>query len=253
MRESYEGEPPESIRQKTAGSTTFVQCGWCKHAGSGSHRFNYMIHGYCDLVDSFRDQKELKWDSKCLLQNVSKSEIGTMISHHKYTIENARSTIKNRKEYIIALRERAETAKYAPPLAEDRHADHFNTGDKIAIWMGEIETKSKKKIKINEWFAGEVKPGYRHHDGAVSYRIDNIGPQNDSFWGCGIYYAGVMLMSEYEWFAQNPKEFKEWIEKSKEKAYNKPANPIDPPKKETTSQKAARLLKAEVWNKSLGS
>ena len=39
-----DGEPPVEMRRKEGESTTFEQCGWCKHA-MGSHRYSYCIEG----------------------------------------------------------------------------------------------------------------------------------------------------------------------------------------------------------------
>lgn len=105
--------------------------------------------------------------------------------------------------------EREITAFYMPPLPRNRKHNHFNIGDKVVVFYN------------NLWYTGEVKNGYRHHDGCVSYKLDGIGPQNEGeYWGCGFGVPCVMLKSEYDWFRDNPDKYKIWRDKSCAERYN---------------------------------
>ncbi len=101
-------------------------------------------------------------------------------------------------------------AFYMPPLPSNRKYNHFNIKDKIVVLHN----------NLNLWYTGEVKNGYRHHDGCVSYKLDGIGPQDGEYWGCGFGVPCVMLKSEYDWFVLNPDKYKIWRDKSCAENYN---------------------------------
>ena len=79
-----------------------------------------------------------------------------------------------------------------------------------------------------KWTKGVVKEGYRHHDGCVSYKLENIGPQEKGFWGCGMSVPTVLLESEYTWFIENPDSYKFWSSKAYNREYNGKTIPVAP-------------------------
>ena len=198
-------EPPDSEKHRKRGETTLKQCGWCEFAG-GTHRYDYCIEGNCSLQRDYSD--EIHWDDKCLFLDASQNEIKSCIDYHFYKIKEAEKSIERHNKYIYKLKELHGSAKYTPQLPENREYNHFNEGDRIALYF---ESK---------WLFGEVVAGYRHHDGCVSYKLDNFGPQQNGFWGCGVAIPHVMLESEYVWFKSHPKEYELWCKK----AYNKKCN-----------------------------
>jgi hypothetical protein len=201
--EIKEPEGKDVLREK--GSTTLNQCGWCEYA-MGSHRYNYCIEGKCNLQKSYSPY--VVWSDKCKLLDASISDINAIIKNHKYQIESCESSIKRYKKYIKVLNTIMSKAPTRPPLPDDRSHDHFKLGDEIALHMD------------NEWHFGEVMPGYRHHDGCVSYRLENKGPQGKDFWGCGVSVPIVMLKSEYDFFKINERSYEAWCEKAYSKKYN---------------------------------
>jgi len=209
-------EPPKELQDKKYNSTKFKQCGWCEYA-SGTHRYQYCIEGKCSLLKSY--SKEIKWNTECLLNNVSKNEIESFVDYHNYEIRNCESSILRHKEYIDILNKIGSKSKYLPPLPDNRKAEHFNIDDEIAVFVEEE----------NKWYFGEVKNGYRHHDGCVSYRLngkynqegnDTSFPYVGGYPGCGVAIPYVMLKSEYDWFKENLKEYDVWYKKSYNKDFN---------------------------------
>lgn len=98
-------------------------------------------------------------------------------------------------------------------LPSMRKYNHFNIDDEVAVFIE------------NNWYFGKVKNGYRHHDGCVSYELENYGPKETdenfkSFLSCGFMIPGIMLKSEYDYFQKNPEEYVEWISKSYNRKYN---------------------------------
>lgn len=96
------------------------------------------------------------------------------------------------------------------PLPWDRDYDCFNIGDKVAVYFDDH----------GGWYFGEVKSGYRHHDGCVSYRLNDIGPQEKGFWGSGYAVPSVLLLSEYEYLRANPEYYKWWRRAAGNSSYN---------------------------------
>jgi hypothetical protein len=93
-------------------------------------------------------------------------------------------------------------------LPANRAYCHFQINDAIALY------------KDNEWHFGNVRNGYRHHDGCVSFWLENIGPRTKAFWGCGVGSPTVMLKSEYMFFKDNPEEYKKWCAVAYKKKFN---------------------------------
>ncbi len=203
----YKNEPTENDRGKDYGSTTLMQCGWCEYA-SGSHRYNYCIDGSCSLQKSY--SKYATWDKECVFINASKNDIEACVKNHEYSINSARQSIESHEKYIKKLLDLKLTAKDRPCLPDDRSHDHFNIDDEISLFYED------------KWVFGNVRNGYRHHDGCVSYRLHDVGPQDidKGFWGVGVAVPIIMLKTEYDFFKENQGEYKLWCDV----AYNKPFN-----------------------------
>lgn len=205
--EEFKGEPPEHMRANEYDSTCFKQCGWCRYA-SGSHRFNYCIEGRCGLLRNYGDESEVKWDTPCKLKGCSKDELEALQRYHDYKIDSAKTTIVRHKEYKDALKILGKSAPTRPALPDDRKSDHFNLEDKVRVFYE------------GTWKTGTVKYGYRHHDGCVSYRLDNVGPQETGFWGSGLAIPHILLEKEYQFFKENPEEYDVWCKKAYDKTFN---------------------------------
>jgi len=106
-------------------------------------------------------------------------------------------------------------------LPNERPFDYFNIGDKIFTYLTIKDDPSK-----SGWYSGEVKQGYRHHDGCVSFRLDGIGPQDETepdfqgFWGSGTQNPGILKLEEFIYFYEHSQEYVEWHQKAIESLYN---------------------------------
>lgn len=201
----HPNEPQGDLINKLAGSTTLKQCGWCGYA-MGTHRYNYCISGSCRLDKSYG--KDIVWSDKCRFIDASKSDIQSRIRNHRYKIQEAESSVKRRTEFISVLEDMLPNKPDRPPLPDDRKHDHFNIGEPIMLFYED------------EWVSGEVKEGYRHHDGCVSYRLDGIGPQKSGFWGNGYAVPTVLLKAEYDFFKENPDQYLAWSDVAYDKSFN---------------------------------
>lgn len=241
----------DELRNRKAGSTTLKQCGWCKYRGTGSYRHDCMIEGNCKLLPDYDEENDVRWDTPCVIINKGKEDIARYIKSHKYAIEDSKKEIKREQEIINNLRGFISKAKNIPPLPWNRGAEHFNVGDRIAAY-------DESSIA---WRFGTVVYGYRHHDGCVSFHLDEtpepvyeylpatkmkpgkypggevtkemaekmneeseelvkkIGKLAKSP-GCGIRVPTIMLKSEYDYFANNTKEWKNWRDTACSKSYN---------------------------------
>ena len=195
-------EPPMELRNNQPNSTTFESCGWCKHA-SGSHRYNYCISGNCQLQKQY--DNEIKWDTKCILKNASKSQIFSLVKDKKRHIESCKESISRYEEHITMLIAFQTNAKYCPTLPEDRECNHFHLEDEIRVYVDDC------------WYSGNVVNGYRSGDGCVSYEYFNNGLNSG---GCGLSIPHILLRSEYEFFQKNKDAYENWCSIAYNKSFN---------------------------------
>ena len=193
---------------KKKGDTTFEQCGWCNHGGSGSYRYNCMIEGNCNLLKRYNN--EVNYNTQCKIITMGKIDIASVIESKEYEIKNYEQRIKNLKIQIYTLKE--TKVDDCPPIVNNRKYNHFNIDDKIRVFKNGV------------WEIATIINGYRHHDGCISYYADNKfhdGDYLDGHGGSGgISRPEFLLESEYQWFKSNPERFKEWIEENCKKKYN---------------------------------
>jgi len=74
-----------------------------------------------------------------------------------------------------------------------------------------------------------VVAGYRHHDGCVSYILDDYPaskPNEKGPWGCGYAVPGILTDKEYTYFKAVPERFLEWS-KMCDRSYNGEKAPMD--------------------------
>ncbi len=107
-------------------------------------------------------------------------------------------------------------------LPYERPFDHFNIGDRIVVYIE----------KHNGWYNGTVKAGYRHHDGCVSYELDNIGPRESDpnfqgYWGCGIAVPSILKEDEMAYFLAYPQDYIEWFKLSQKEYTDFKFHPIN--------------------------
>jgi len=194
-------EPTGKDINKKSGSTTLKRCGWCKHT-SGTHRYSYCIEGSCALQKSYTNK--VKWSDKCFFIDASETDIKAVIKSHKRSIKTAKSSIKTHEDYILILIKLLEKSSWRPPLPDDREYDHFKIDQPIKVYFD------------SKWHSGFVCSGYRHHDGCVSYILnDRSGTP-----GCGVAVPIVMLKKEYDFFKSNIKEYKKWCSIAYNKTFN---------------------------------
>lgn len=198
-------EPPKDMQSRKSGSTTLKQCGWCEYA-MGTHCFSYCIEGKCKLQTYC--SPEVKWHTECTLIAAAAGDIQHYINGHNYEIVDWRAAISRAEGFIKVLEKIQKAASPKPVLPGNRNCDHFDIDRPIVVWLE------------GKWRFGEVKPGYRHHDGCVSYRVDGAGPQDEGFWGSGYAVPGVMLKTEWDYFKDNPGDYTAWCDVAYAKKYN---------------------------------
>lgn len=204
----------ENINRKSD-STTLKQCGWCKYCGGGSCRYNCSITTSCTLLHDYGLGSNTYWDTPCLLQFLSKEDMNQIIQRKQWNIKNHLKSIEQLKHEIKTIEEMEFPVK--PPLPDNRFHD-YQEGE--VVWVFNDERK--------KWIRGIVVPGYRSHDGCVSYILDDIpesqlnqqGPR-----GCGVSVPGILTDEEYQYFIKHLEDFKIWLHLS-DKEYNGEREPI---------------------------
>jgi hypothetical protein len=186
----------ENINRKS-GSTTFKTCGWCAHVGCGSCRYNCYISASCDLLKDYGDEKEVTWDTSCKVMNLGEEDKQSIIRSKQYCIGNLKSEIKETEKQIQVLKKLRLTKK--PPLPDNRMKD-YDEGEIVYIFHD------------MKWNRGTVVPGYRSHDGCVSYILDDY-PESKAKGplGCGVSVPCVLKEWEYNYFRKHLDEFSNWL------------------------------------------
>lgn len=193
----------ENMNRKK-GDTTFKLCGWCKFAGSGPYRYGAMLSGNCELLSSYAEHRE--FDSTCIIKTFGKIDLRDIIESKEREIANARQSISDLKTEIAELKKLKAEAVDKPPAPIARRSDHFNIGDSVRVFYED------------KWNRGTVVNGYRHHDGCVSYVLDDY-PKSVEGWGCGFAVLCIMLESEYRYFLKHPLDFEQWL-RNADRKYN---------------------------------
>ena len=197
------------------GSTTFKQCGWCEYHGGGTCRYDCHITTSCNLLDDYGLGSDTYWDTPCLLKMLSKEDMDDIIGSKERSIKNHQESIKTLEKQIKIIRKTDFPVK--PPLPSNRLHD-YEEGE--IVW---IYSKKEKK-----WRRGIVVPGYRSHDGCVSYILDGVPesqPSRCGPWGCGVSAPVILKDWEYQHFMKTLEDFKIWLHLS-DTEYNGERMPI---------------------------
>jgi hypothetical protein len=197
MRHDKEPEwNAENINRK-AGSTTFKTCGWCEYVGCGTCRYNCHLSAYCDLMKDYGDEREVTWDTPCKVMKLGEDDKKSIVASKIYEVKSLKQQIKDAEKQIQVLKKLRLTKK--PPLPDNRTTD-YNDGEIIYVFHA------------NKWNRGTVVPGYRSHDGCVSYILDDY-PESKTKgpWGCGVSVPCVLKEWEYKYFKSRLNEFNEWL------------------------------------------
>lgn len=206
-------------RNRKSGDTTFKQCGWCEHAGGGRCRYNCNLSTNCSLMSDYGIGTHLHWDTPCIIKHLSVGDLKDEIHYHKGQIESCLSQIKDAKKSITILNKQIKKAgkDKTPPTADNRSADYFNAGDKIRLFLDGRTDGGIKDGKVG-YVKGTVVVGYRHHNGCVSYVLDDY-PESKKGWGCGTTVPSIMLEKDYQFFKKHLDKFAIWLE-LQDKDYN---------------------------------
>lgn len=207
----------EKTMNAVAGDSDLKQCGWCIHRGCGAYRYNCMLDGVCSLLKSYKN--EVQFDTECKVLKLGKSDIADIVKHKEYKIAENESSAKRLQSEIESLK--SLDVADSPALPDSRKANHFNIGDSVMVYIK--ENPDGYNIQ-NQWISGKVISGYRHHDGCMSVHTDTPYHKGDYLNGCG-YSSGlcvpfVLLKSEYDYFANNQEQWKDWIETACSKSFN---------------------------------
>ena len=182
------------------GDTTFEICGWCNHRGCGSCRYDCLVSGYCNLIPKYHSiNRDVNWDTPCKILLLGKDDVKDIVDSKKRDIQDSKYYILRVRKEIGTLNKVFKAAKNKPPLPDSRKHDYYNV--KEAVWV----------FHNGKWSRGIVTLGYRHHDGCVSYVLDDY-PESATKgpWGCGTGVPQVLKDWEFKYFKSNKEDWKLW-------------------------------------------
>ncbi|HEX9061734.1 MAG TPA: hypothetical protein VF941_16265, partial [Clostridia bacterium] len=186
----------DSVNRK-ADTTTFNICGWCKHTGGGTCRYQYHITSNCDLLSTVRtpiageevkdysDGKSDKhhyyhnvvFNTPCLLSFLTTEQCDEAITNLEQNIEVSKAHREEVREAIKKVQEFEAAAKSDKPwLVCNRAAEYMNVGDPVMTYLPGF---GKGLIVEGDWAEGYGTFGYRHHDGVMSFQT--IFPIHDNY------------------------------------------------------------------------
>jgi hypothetical protein len=199
-------------------TTTFNNCGWCEHRGSGSYRHDYMIDGNCNLLAKadIRKEKSVGVASKgCLLRAMDADEIAALVNGYRTRRKALEERLRYERALVTKMCETADAASDKPFLPDLRPYDHFNIGDRVVGFIGR-KKDGDLRYQMTGFLAGTVQDGYRHHDGCVTMKMDVPCHDNTEFFdGRGLSGGSrspdMMLASEFGYLKKHPDFALEWL------------------------------------------
>lgn len=204
-------------QNREKGSTTFKQCGWCKHAGCGSYRYNTMLSGKCELLKSYTD--DVEWDTPCKVAKLGKADLNDIVRSKEYNIKESKRAIERTREEIKTLEALVKVADPIPALPDSRECTHFPVNAPVRVFL-----EKQEKVPKTDWYSGTTVNGYRTHDGCVSYVLDGF-PESQKGWGCGMSVPIVLNEKEFQYFKKHPTQWLEWLSLA-DREYNGKKMPI---------------------------
>ena len=143
-RDSWAGdedsiEPTDDASKTRArDATTFNLCGWCKHNGSGTGRYNYMITTHCQLIrgDNAPDSLLHFW-TPCLLQKMTAEQITAQTNRIKKEVADTLAMREKVQGGIKFLQTLKQGQPEKPYLTSLRPHDQFNVGDEAIGYLGQ--------------------------------------------------------------------------------------------------------------------
>jgi hypothetical protein len=218
------GDDPEPLtpesESREAGTTTFNMCGWCKHTGGGSCRYQYHITTTCELLSALPGQvagekledyvsqrqtihqyRELRFNTPCLLGLLTKEQCEENIKSIEHNIEIEKIEREKVREAIKKVQEFEAAAKSDKPwLVCNRPSEYMNVGDPLMIYMAGWDNKTVE----GDWVEAIGVYGYRHHDSCMSYQTMFPIHSNYSYLegrggGAGMGRPEALLRSEFDY------------------------------------------------------
>lgn len=225
--DSWSGDPEPldaASINRAPDATTFNVCGWCKHCGGGTCRYNYHITTYCPLIprqlgngEPWDGNPEFRFNTPCALAGGTQELLDTCVEHLKARKANFVARKQRAAAYASYLAQIMSKAEEKPYFASHRPHNWFNLDDRVMFFTSSFEGVFPDKAKV--FVPGAVINGYRHHDGCVSVCADVPFHSGEYCDGCGFGFGTsrpeVLHCWEYEYLKAHPDYLKVWVRCSK--------------------------------------
>jgi hypothetical protein len=194
-------EPEWTIKNinRKPGDTTLIQCGWCEYAGGGTGRYQCMLNTSCKLMKEYGIGTNLYWDTPCIVKLIGIGDRKSILASKVFKIKSLKHQMSEIHNEIKKLKSISLDKK--PPLPDNRY-DDYREGETVWAFMGD------------KWNKGIVVPGYRSHDGCVSFVLEDY-PESEvgkkGPWGCGTASPSILKDWEMRYFNQRISDFLTWL------------------------------------------
>ena len=211
IRDNPEPTDEASINRRS-NTTTWNVCGWCKYATGGSARYGYYINPSC-MFEAYSGvgENERRFSTPCFLLRASDETFRSILDGLRKNwreCTDKRNTVGNKK---VTLQRLIEDAEIKPVFSDHRPYDYFNVGDRIMVYIANWDNR----IVDKHWAVGEVIFGYRHHDGCVSFRLDERVSSGDYLdghgGGAGLAHPTVVKQWEYDYLRDHADFAEYWV------------------------------------------
>ncbi|RLE46430.1 hypothetical protein DRJ25_04190 [Candidatus Woesearchaeota archaeon] len=206
---------PEPIKdedkKRQKGETTFNKCGWCKYAGTGLHRYNYMIKGECRLLYlAGQEETDRGITTDCSLKKMSGENIENIVNTYNSKIEDLEREIEKRQSLIERLETISQTTEEKPYLPQLRPMNLFREGSEVIVYLGDID--DVEVIVDEQFIEGKI---VSNEEWFVLFESDERWHKGDYQEGrgglSGLLRPDILSKKEFEYLTQNPDFLDLWL------------------------------------------
>ena len=197
---STDGSDPEPLDgasiNRRSGATTLNVCGWCRYAGGGGKRYNYMITTCCGIKSVAGMKSESRrFNSPCCFQKMSVEQLDKIRQRLKLSQDRLVAKKRQMDEKIKLLLTLEKKAEKKPPMPVCRSFEWFDLDDVVNCYVEQWESC----IVADDFLSAKVINGCHSGDGSVWVCFDKRVSTDKYLNGAGSDYGFQRPEVMHEW------------------------------------------------------